>query len=420
MNYLLKKKNIQVIVAQTGARRHYAVPVALNQAGILNKLYTDAYSGPGSWLHQVMRIIPEKYYHDGLARFSGRGADLPPEKIKAFNCLWVGFFLANRRKQLKQTLQDYILISKLFNKFIIKEISSDVNAAYGYDKASLELFRWAKDRGIKCILDQSTTPWDVTRVLYKNVSNKFPDWDDDPDLDCRTPLAERERQEWKLADLILCPSHFVFDAFKQIGVPEGKLAIVPYGKDLNYWQGSERIFEKDQSLRLLFVGPCTLFKGFPFLLEALCKLQRNSVSKEEVILNCVGKPVQKDYALLKNVSSVNYIGFIPYSRVKHYYDIAHVFVLPSISEGSASVTHEALASGLPVITTLNSGSIVRDGIEGFIVPPGDSKAIADRIKIFLDNPELVRHMSQNALKRAKEFSSENYGKMLVNAITTLY
>lgn len=73
------------------------------------------------------------------------------------------------------------------------------------------------------------------------------------------------------------------------------------------------------------------------------------------------------------------VGAVPRQEIAKQYAWADVFVLPSICEGSATVCYEALASGLPVITTPNSGSVVRDGLDGFIVPIRNSEAIREKL-----------------------------------------
>ena len=66
---------------------------------------------------------------------------------------------------------------------------------------------------------------------------------------------------------------------------------------------------------------------------------------------------------------------------------ADVFVFPSLFEGSAVVTYEALACGLPSVVTPNAGSVVRDGLEGFVVPPRDVEALAARMEQLGDDPQ---------------------------------
>jgi glycosyltransferase involved in cell wall biosynthesis len=99
-----------------------------------------------------------------------------------------------------------------------------------------------------------------------------------------------------------------------------------------------------------------------------------------------------------------------------HYAWADVFLLPSICEGSATACYEALAAGVPVITTENAGSVVRDGIDGFIVPIRDAGAIVERLEMLHRDRELLESMARGALQRASEFTVEKYGDRLIAAL----
>ena len=79
-------------------------------------------------------------------------------------------------------------------------------------------------------------------------------------------------------------------------------------------------------------------------------------------------------------------------------------------------SYEALAAGLPVICTPNAGSVVRDGVDGFIVPIRDPDAIMEKLEILAADPKLRFEMSQNACHRAGEYSIDAYGKRLKEAL----
>jgi glycosyltransferase involved in cell wall biosynthesis len=99
-----------------------------------------------------------------------------------------------------------------------------------------------------------------------------------------------------------------------------------------------------------------------------------------------------------------------------HYRWADVFVLPSVCEGSATVCYEALAAGLPVITTPHAGSVVRDGLDGYIVPIRDSGAIAQKLERLASDPELLTAMAANAAARAREFTIARYAERLLAVI----
>ncbi|MGH8102620.1 MAG: glycosyltransferase [Chthoniobacterales bacterium] len=95
---------------------------------------------------------------------------------------------------------------------------------------------------------------------------------------------------------------------------------------------------------------------------------------------------------------------------------ADIVVLPSLAEGSAAVIYEALAAGLPIVTTPEAGSVVRDGIEGRIVPSRDPEALANAIAETVEDREKRERMAYAARERAREFTWERYGERLIAAL----
>ena len=105
-------------------------------------------------------------------------------------------------------------------------------------------------------------------------------------------------------------------------------------------------------------------------------------------------------------------GAVPRSEAGGWYDQADVFVLPTHSDGFALTQLEAMAHGLPVIATACCGEVVEDGVNGWLVPPGDPQALAARIRWITENPESIEPMRQAAMLSAAKFGIER----MVNAL----
>jgi glycosyltransferase involved in cell wall biosynthesis len=93
-----------------------------------------------------------------------------------------------------------------------------------------------------------------------------------------------------------------------------------------------------------------------------------------------------------------------------------VFVFPTLSDGFGIVLLEAMAAGVPVISTRNCGAVVRDGENGFIVPARDAQAIAERIEQITTDRNLRERLSRGAIATATQFSLTQYKERLVSAI----
>ncbi len=209
------------------------------------------------------------------------------------------------------------------------------------------------------------------------------------------------------ADYITVPSAFSRDSMIANGIPAHKLIEIPFGVDLNRFAPNHNA--SPHPFRVIFVGNVSIAKGAPYLLEAWKK-----IAWQDAELWLVGRVTPEfPYARWANLPGVQ---FIPHTlAVADLYRQSNLFVFPSIQEGSALVTYEAMASSLPVITTPNAGSVVRDGQEGFIVPIRDVDALCDRMQTLRADEKLRRRMGQAARARAEQFSWARYGERLVEA-----
>jgi len=289
----------------------------------------------------------------------------------------------------------------------------DANVVYGIPLGSNEVFKAAKRSGWFCVLDQNAMPLRIESAIAQQEALLWPGFEEDCFCtDVYSAILERYEEEISLADAVICPSEVVEDSLRQVKYPRS-IRVVSPGLDLGRFvpdmQG-----RRHGPLRVLYVGGIRLQKGFQYLAEAARSLGK----KVEVYL--VGN-ILCDVPRLSTFlpENVKIIGPKPYSDILLYYGWADVFCLPSLAEGSARVTHEALACGLPVVCTPKAGSVVQDGIDGFLVPIRDSEAVADRLSQLHDDRELLRRMSSCAVASARKSSLSNYGCRLVQSITSL-
>jgi glycosyltransferase involved in cell wall biosynthesis len=213
------------------------------------------------------------------------------------------------------------------------------------------------------------------------------------------------------ADLILCPSTFVKDTMVLNGIPEAKCFVNPFGVDT-------RLF-KPRSLnpttpKFICVGTICLRKGYQYLFRAF-ELVKKIIPDAELI--CVGD-YKRDFAIEKPKwhGSFTHISHVDQPTLASILQKCTAFVFPSQEEGFARVLSEAMGAGLPIIASHESGAttLVRDGIEGFIVRGRDPRHIADAmIRVFLD-PELNRKMGEAAHKKgAAKNTWQDYGDRLL-------
>ncbi len=431
-----------VIIAMLGARMHYAVPRILHEAGILERFYTDIYLGNKPVLLRILERLPSGYKN--LNKLKGRSDDsIPPEKVISFDLFGVIYWWKQKRaKNIQELHHVFAEGGKRFCERIIKSGIGKPDIIYGFQSASLELFKYAKEKGIKCVLEQTIAPQRIQRMLLKEEVERWPGWQDNIDYPSENdPLAQREKAEWELADLILAGSKFVVDGLKTCGVVEEKCRVVPYGVPLEQFHpptsssligdvpipvpsslmgdvpsGGEQQGRKpiNRPLRVLFIGEVGLRKGVPYLLEALRMLNTKNIEARLIGKISIAEEIVKRYQ-----KYATFYGTIPRNQIKEHYAWADVFVLPSICEGSATVTYEALASGIPVVCTPNTGSVVRDGVDGHIVAIRDSEAMAEVLENYLKNPALLMTQQKNVIEGRKRVGVNAYKERVVESVSTL-
>jgi glycosyltransferase involved in cell wall biosynthesis len=228
-------------------------------------------------------------------------------------------------------------------------------------------------------------------------------------------LVERELREYDECDLIVVPSTFSYQTFLDRGIPARKLALVPYGVDIKFFTPRQR---KDTTFRVLYLGALSLRKGIPYLMEAIASLD---LSDHEVWLAGPIRPEARPF-LRDMEGRYRYFGVLKRDEIPSYLSKGSVLVLPSIEEGLALVQAQAMACGLPVIASENTGArdLFTDSVEGFIVPPRDARAIREKIRLLYDHPEVLGRMSHAAASRVRALGGwSHYGDLITEAYARL-
>lgn len=402
-------------MAQRGARRQYAIPVAIQNAGMLHHFYTDAFSGKGVLSH-VDKIVPNKLKNNTIKRMLDRKAAIPKKKVTSFliDELIYRWKLA-RSNNPEEKLLAHCNAAKQYNKKICRTFPSDTDVVYAVNGGGLELFRYAQKQGCKCVLDQTIAPYRFHAQILEEERHLWPGWElsnINVDIDL---ASRREKEEWLLADRILVASSFVKKTLIAQGVQSTKCIIVPYGMNLPEVVPLAR--DKTHSpIRVLFVGNVCLAKGIHYLLKAIRSLGK------KVECRIIGKQACSRSKINEYLDkNIQLFGHIPYSELKRHYNWADIFCLPSLSDGFARVCLEATASGLPVITTPNTGAseIIVENNTGFTVPIRNSDAIAERIAALGHDSELFSALSMNAINSIYKYSIAEYQNRLISVLSGL-
>jgi glycosyltransferase involved in cell wall biosynthesis len=215
-------------------------------------------------------------------------------------------------------------------------------------------------------------------------------------------------------DRLIAPSAFLAERYAGNGIPRESLSIVRYGIDTERFAPTT---PRPRTFTLGFVGYLGAHKGLRYLLGALASL----VPAHPVRLLAVGDGEDRErlVALTKELGLEPYVTFrgrVPHADIAALYHELDVLVVPSVWPENSPVTiMEAMASGIPVIASDigGGGELVEDGITGFLVPPRDTRALAESIRHLLAHPDIREEMGRQAVVRIGRYGMPQQIERLV-------
>jgi glycosyltransferase involved in cell wall biosynthesis len=272
---------------------------------------------------------------------------------------------------------------------------------------ALKLIRRAKHEGAKIIAEAvNQHPEGLNEILHEEAEH----------LGVKTDrklhrIQERQVQEAAESDFLLAPSRIVRNSYVKRGYREARIGVLPYGVDLTRFHPIAEAPESDRTFKVICVAQVSLRKGQLYLLDAWKKL---ALPRAELLL--IGSISYEMSSILRRYDGLfRHLPFVPNHELPKYYGCSSVFVLPTLEDGFAVVTGEAMACGLPVITTVNNGAadIIKHGSDGFVVAIRSPEAIAEHLERIYRDEKLRREMGRAALAKARsELNWETYARRL--------
>ena len=286
-------------------------------------------------------------------------------------------------------------------------------AVYAYEDGAEYSFQAARRQGVRTLYDLPIGYWRAARSLLLDEAEREPEWAGtlvgNQDSVAKT---ERKDAELALADVVFVASSFTRDTLG-VSAYKGPIVVVPYGSPAAMPVAATPTVREPGKLRVLFVGSLGQRKGLSYLFDA-CRQVQSAVS-----LTVIGqKPLEPCAVLERELGAVRWLASCSHQQILAEMAAHDVFVFPSLFEGFGLVLLEALAMGLPIITTPNTAGpdLIQDGVEGFIVPIRDATAIAARLEQLHREPARLAEMAQAARVRAREFSWAKYENTLAACV----
>lgn len=401
----------------------YELVQGLADCGLLNRFVTGYHYKPGIIERLTAAIPATKRLHSSLKRRIVPGVDQRfIERFPSYDLLIRAENQAGRRSaRLRTRISKYR--TDRFDRQCAEAMPRWAGegakvALFFSDVGSEFAMAAARKCGLKVVLSMVTGHMDEEIEVLDRERQRVPDFyplylgDGSLDMDELHRLHDRRRRDLDQADLVLVPSNHIADLVEtRSGVPTDKIRVIPYAANVERFLPASR-YATPERCRFLFAGGITQRKGLSDLLTAWRQVRRTGWS-----LTLAGEAPRRALDKIPTGDpSIEMAGRVAYSEMPRLMASHDVFVFPTLFEGSAVVCYEALASGLPVITTPQAGSVVRHDQDGLIVPAADAEALAAAMLRLGGDTRLRDRFSASARQRAMEHTWDVYRERTIEAI----
>jgi glycosyltransferase involved in cell wall biosynthesis len=382
--------------ARVGCLRTYVTPVARTEK--------SSFSALPSRIRDLLRRRPLP-------------AEVSADRVRQAAFLREVLFVALHRRPVPEPVQFRLMASRSrsFDAKVSQILDLGDYAVVTTTGAALNTLQAAKRLGIRAVLNCSTAHHEFTETLLIEEAQLQPAFAHTLQYHNFPPsFRARLQAEIDTATYVLVLSTFQKRTFLEAGVNQEKILTIPLGVDLELFSPpSER--KMDGKFRVIFAGQMTQSKGLSYLLDGF---EYASIPEGELLL--VGRSTTS-HPPWEHRANVRYMPHVAHWHLPRFYHQADVFVLPSLIEGFPLTALEAMATGLPVIVSENTfgHDVVRQGVDGFVVPIRDAAAIAERLRFLYERPAERQRMGLQARLRAEDFSWRAYESSIVSSFPRL-
>lgn len=404
----VKGRPYRIIVAHPEKQHSFELAKALKDKGILYKYITTVYDGPNSLTSKIKKFLKGKDLKKANSRScSCLGED---DVVQFYEPLGLSF-LALQRLPFSQafTYKWLRVINSLFSKRVGKYVSKlDFDAIIMFDMTAENCFKLLKTnrRDVVRIQDVSIATRHFMKSNFekdwgiKELKKEFPEF-------WNSRIMKGYQAEIDDSDYFLVASNVSKKSLKFCGADISKAAVIPYGVNLSQFEFINLPLQKNTPLRIVYVGQVTYRKGIHHLLKVVSSFTKDTI---EVFLAGEYEKKGKLFNMYKSYENIHFLGFITRDVLAGVYQKSDVFVFPTIGEGYGLVVLEALACGVPVITSDLAGGndAIENGKNGFVFKAGNDNELRDKLEWCMNHREELYDMRKYAHQSAQKFTWENY------------
>jgi starch synthase len=396
---------MQVTVAHSGKQHAYRHALSVQQLGLLRQFVTSTYYRRDCWPDRLATLMPrvdiglQKRWLEGLdSRLVTRHLSLEVPELVYRNVM----------KNPKRAETAMFERDAAFDRWVASRFAFESDIFWGFQGSCLESLKAANSAGKTAVCEFATAHVTAAIRILSEEAEKHPEWAATiSNLNFPGWYRERLEQEPHAAHVCIAASGFTQRSLEEVGIPSERIQLLPLAADVDLFQFAER--RRVGPLKVLFVGGIGQRKGIKYLLEAVRQLD-----SAQIELSLLGPAPAYDRPLKAFSKWHTYLGRTDQAGVVRQMQKADVLVLPSVFEGFGLVIIEAMATGLPVITSTHScgPEVIREAVDGFVLAPDDVTGLAQKIAWCAEHRDQLVQMGRAAHERAHEFSWDAHRERL--------
>jgi len=400
----------KIILSHSGKQHSYHVAKALDELGMLEKFFTSSYV--------KQKFLQDYFLKNGNTYFTRRFIEGISGNLVDANWRFELKEITFRKLYGKTERTQNAVYERdvLFDKYVARKIRNKSNTFWGFQGSCYESLRAAQNTGNIAICELATAHAPYAKKILGEEQKLHPEWADSIDnLVFPVEYEQHLCEEPHRADKVISASSFTTESLLYDGISPDKILYLPLGFD-----ASKIPFEKvydpafnSRPLKVLYAGTVTQRKGIKYALEAMLML-----SSKDLEFYIIGG-IQGSGDAFRKYKNYIYHEPVSQSELFKFYKDFDVFLLPSVFEGFGLVIVEAMAAGLPVITTAHTmgPEVIENDKNGYIVPVGDSNAIAGALtRLKNKSSDEFYHMQNKARNSAMRFTWNAYQARLLDLV----
>jgi glycosyltransferase involved in cell wall biosynthesis len=403
-------------IANPGVGPHIQATIkAYQENQLLHTFYTTLYHKPGSDFDNFLNKYRPQLYKQLQRRTLKNTEGFSIKSISGYE-----FLRVISSKALSPLITDLIWEwgELAFDKWVAQQLNTQIQWIHGYEHCSLATLQQAKKLNITSFYEQPSLHYSFFEKVAKDQFNKYPELKNAETallIDHKSEKRNQRRaKELAICNYIICNSTFTKRTLTDALVDPKKIITIP----LAFPDPVKSIPQKNASEKIIFfcAGNQSLKKGTHILFKAWqkCNFQPNLAELWMIGSNQLPLIVRSGLG-----NDVKFIPNIPQDELMQLFAKADVLVLPTLGDGFGMVLTEAMAHGLPIITTYNSGGpdIITEAKNGFLLEAGNIEQLAEKLKWCLQNKNQLKVMGQDALEKAALYPWTSFRKQLIKEIT---